>query len=68
MLDPFDLKTKSNKYGEKEQRRGELTFFLQPGEELENGVQDVRVLGEEEALLLKAREDYDDGTNKYIAG
>lgn len=38
-----------------------MTFFLQPGEELEKGVQDVKVLGEDEALLLKARENFKDG-------
>ncbi len=44
--------------------KGEKKFFLQPGEELENGrIYDVIVLGEEEALLLKATRDFkhDDG-------
>ena len=45
--------------GKRELRRGEATFFLKPGEELEGGgVQPVYVLSEEEALLLTAMEEY----------
>ena len=36
--------------------KGETTFFLKPGEVLENGVEDIIVLGEEEALLLLAKQ------------
>jgi major vault protein len=33
--------------------KGEKTFFLQPGEELLNGrIEDIEILGEEEALLV----------------
>eukprot|EP00286_Rhodomonas_abbreviata_P005508 CAMPEP_0181334400 /NCGR_PEP_ID=MMETSP1101-20121128/26233_1 /TAXON_ID=46948 /ORGANISM="Rhodomonas abbreviata, Strain Caron Lab Isolate" /LENGTH=857 /DNA_ID=CAMNT_0023444361 /DNA_START=63 /DNA_END=2636 /DNA_ORIENTATION=+ len=47
--------------GRKELRRGERSFFLKPGEELENGViKDVAVLGDDEALLLKAVEPFSD--------
>ena len=42
--------------------KGEKSFFLQPGEELENGIQDVFVLGEDEGLVLRALEKYTDGT------
>jgi len=42
--------------GQKEVRAGRTSFFLRPGETLENGIQDVFVLGEEEALLLTAVE------------
>ena len=48
------------KFGKRQLRKGELSFFLQPGESLENGIQNVHVLGEEEALLLKAREAFVD--------
>jgi major vault protein len=46
--------------GQKELRKGETSFFLKPGESLENGIQNVIVLGEEEALLLKAKETFVD--------
>ena len=50
--------------GKRELRRGECTFFLQPGETLENGIQGVYVLGAEEALLLRAKEDFVDPATK----
>jgi len=70
ILDPYDAKTKINKYGQKELRKGELTFFLQPGEKLENNkIEDVKVLTEDEALLLQAIEDLtDDNKEKRRAG
>jgi major vault protein len=47
------------KFGEKELRKGERKFFLQPGEELENNkIQDILVLGEDEGLLLKAKSEF----------
>eukprot|EP01112_Ceratiomyxa_fruticulosa_P014610 TRINITY_DN4201_c0_g1_i10.p1 TRINITY_DN4201_c0_g1~~TRINITY_DN4201_c0_g1_i10.p1 ORF type:complete len:861 (+),score=267.74 TRINITY_DN4201_c0_g1_i10:942-3524(+) len=47
--------------GLRELRKGELTFFLQPGERLEKGIQPVYVLASEEALLLVARESFKEG-------
>jgi major vault protein len=45
--------------------RGERTFFLQPGERLENGVQDVYVLENDEGLVLKCLESFvDDGVKR----
>lgn len=41
-------------------RKGEATFFLNPGEKLEAGIQNVHVLDSQEALLLRAREAYAD--------
>lgn len=38
ILDPYDQKSRSNKLGSKEIRRGELSFFLQPGERLEQQI------------------------------
>lgn len=38
----------------KQLRLGEATFFLQPGEKLDRNVQQVRILGAEEALLVGA--------------
>jgi len=45
--------------GIRELRTGERSFFLQPGEQLEEDkVKDAEILGEEEALLLRARESF----------
>jgi len=46
----------TNQLGGKKLVKGECSFFLQPGEELEAGIQDVYVLGEDEGLILKAIE------------
>ncbi|RXN38773.1 major vault [Labeo rohita] len=40
--------------------QGERSFFLRPGEHLENGIQDVYVLSEEEGLVLRAIEAFID--------
>ncbi|KAJ0412485.1 hypothetical protein ATCC90586_005505 [Pythium insidiosum] len=45
--------------GTREMRKGEASFFLQPGEGLENGcIEDVLILGEDEAVLLQANESF----------
>jgi len=50
--------------GRRELRKGPASFFLQPGESLEHGCsQAVPVLGEDEALLLRACEAYVDVVN-----
>jgi len=54
--------------GQLELRKGEATFFLKPGETLQGGIQNVHVLAEEEALLLKARENFMDGKTPRTAG
>nr|BBB87256.1 major vault protein [Raphidocystis contractilis] len=59
VLDPIDT-TGTPKYGQRELRKGEMTFFLYPGESLESGVQNVFVLGEEDGLLVRARQTFDD--------
>lgn len=57
ILDPVDPKTGANKLGAKELRKGELSFFLKPGERLEDDVlKEVYILSNEEALLLRAKE------------
>jgi len=48
------------KFGTRTLRKGESCFFLQPGESLENGIEDIVVLSEDEALLLQANETFDD--------
>jgi len=67
VLDPW--KEGKQLLGQKEVRKGETSFFLQPGERLEAGIQNVFVLGEEEALLLRAKESFvDEKKEKRSAG
>jgi major vault protein len=47
--------------GQKKLIKGEKSFFLQPGERLEKGIQHVYVLGEDEGLILKSNEAFTDG-------
>jgi len=63
VVDPVDSKGVPQ-LGKRELRRGECTFFLQPGESLEGGIQNVYVLGSEEALLLRAKEEFVDPATK----
>jgi len=55
VLDPIGEGGKPQ-LGTKQLRKGPVSFFLRPGERLEQGIQSVQVLGSEEALLLRARE------------
>ncbi|XP_016517168.1 major vault protein [Poecilia formosa] len=59
ILDPVGTDGKPQ-LGQKKVVKGELSFFLQPGEELENGIQSVYVLSEEEGLVLRAVEAFHD--------
>ena len=68
VLDPFDGATRKLRLGQRELRKGECSFFLNPGERLEAGIQNVYVLGEEEALLLRARESFADGKVTHEPG
>mmetsp|Transcript_9649 Transcript_9649/g.16970 ORF Transcript_9649/g.16970 Transcript_9649/m.16970 type:complete len:851 (-) Transcript_9649:261-2813(-) len=49
--------------GAKEVRKGEGSFFLHPGESIPAGIEDVTVLGADEALLLRAAEPFQDVEN-----
>ena len=62
VLDPW--KGTRQLIGQKELRRGESSFFLKPGETLEKGIQNVYVLQEDEALLMKAVESFEDAAKK----
>jgi major vault protein len=53
VLDPYGREGKPV-YGTKQLRKGPASFFLLPGERLEQGIQNIHVLGAEEALLLRA--------------
>ncbi|XP_031593557.1 major vault protein isoform X2 [Oreochromis aureus] len=59
ILDPVGPDGKPQ-LGQKRVVKGERSFFLQPGEHLENGIQDVYVLSEEEGLVLRAVEAFND--------
>lgn len=50
--------------GQKRVVKGERSFFLQPGERLEQGIQDVYVLSEEEGLVLRAVEAFNDADDR----
>ncbi|XP_019721895.1 major vault protein isoform X2 [Hippocampus comes] len=59
ILDPVGPDGKPQ-LGQKRVVKGERSFFLQPGERLEKGIQDVFVLSEEEGLVLRAIEAFTD--------
>lgn len=67
VLDPVGADGK-NVYGTRELRQGEQSFFLLPGERLEGGINNVYVLSQEEALLLRAKEAFTDGDVKRMPG
>ena len=46
--------------GAKKLIKGEVSFFLQPGESLEGGIKDVHVMGDQEGIVLKALEAFSD--------
>jgi hypothetical protein len=61
---PVDKKGKPQ-YGLQDIRKGEAKFFLQPGERMIDGIRNIMVIHEEEALLLRAKVPYfDKRTNK----
>ncbi|NER23199.1 MAG: colicin uptake protein [Symploca sp. SIO1C2] len=60
VVDPIDQSGKPQ-LGMQEVRQGRTSFFLHPGEYLKGGIQEVYVLGEQEALLLRAKEAFSEG-------
>jgi major vault protein len=68
ILNPVDSSGK-NQFGKKELKKGECTFFLNPFEILESGIQDIAILADDEALLLKAIEYFiDESGQKHLPG
>jgi major vault protein len=67
VLDPIGADGKPE-LGKRELRKGPASFFLRPGERLEQGIQNVHVLGAEEALLLRAKEQLKDGESTRQPG
>lgn len=65
ILDPVGSDGKPQ-LGQKKLIRGEKSFFLQPGEKLESGIQNVYVLGEDEGLILRATEAFADDEAKMV--
>jgi len=63
VLDPWGKDSKT-RIGQKELRKGEISFFLNPGERLEAGIQNIYILAEGEALLLKANQAFFDSYDK----
>ena len=65
VVDPIDSSGKPQ-LGMQEVRQGRTSFFLHPGEYLEDGIQKVYVLGEKEALLLRAKETFSEGEGENL--
>ncbi len=63
VANPIDASGKPQ-LGMREVRQGRTSFFLHPGEFLEGGIQQVYVLGEQEALLLRAKEAFTEGSGE----
>lgn len=59
ILDPVGSDGKPQ-LGQKKLVKGEKSFFLEPGERLEKGIQNVYVMGEDEGIILKAIEEHTD--------
>ncbi|XP_039272615.2 major vault protein-like [Styela clava] len=64
IVDPVSEDDGKNQLGKRKLVKGEASFFLQPGEKLEKGIQDVYVLGEDQGLILQAKEAHFDDSNE----
>lgn len=62
ILEPVDENGKPQ-LGTRELRRGHQTFFLQPGEKLQGNIQQITILGPENALWLTATEEFTEKVN-----
>ncbi|XP_058868235.1 major vault protein [Acipenser ruthenus] len=67
ILDPVGRDGKPQ-LGQKRVVKGEKSFFLQPGECLENGIQDVFILSEQEGLVLRAVEAFTEAQGQVERG
>uniref|UniRef100_A0A0B7A640 Major vault protein n=1 Tax=Arion vulgaris TaxID=1028688 RepID=A0A0B7A640_9EUPU len=61
ILDPVDEYGKPQ-FGKKKLVKGDKSFFLMPGESLEKGIQSIYILSDDEGLVLKALEQFQDGS------
>eukprot|EP01126_Amoeba_proteus_P007568 TRINITY_DN12717_c0_g1_i7.p1 TRINITY_DN12717_c0_g1~~TRINITY_DN12717_c0_g1_i7.p1 ORF type:complete len:393 (-),score=106.64 TRINITY_DN12717_c0_g1_i7:183-1274(-) len=62
IINPVDVQTKRPRFGYKEIRRGECSFFLNPGE-LTEGIKNIHVLMLGQALLVQAVKPFNDDSN-----
>ncbi|KAL7061320.1 hypothetical protein AAHC03_010079 [Spirometra sp. Aus1] len=67
ICDPVD-KEGVPRIGKKLLVRGEKAFFLMPGERLLGGIEDIYVLGQNEGIILRAMETFQDGNVMRTAG
>lgn len=68
ILDPIGADGKPQ-LGQRKLVKGEKSFFLQPGEKLKGGIQDVYVLGEDEGLIIRCFEAFEDeNKKKHVPG
>ena len=65
ILDPVGENMKPQ-LGQRKLVKGEKSFFLQPGERLEKGIQNMYILGEDEGLILRALEVFRDEEAKEM--
>jgi major vault protein len=65
VVNPVDESGKPQ-LGMREVRQGRTSFFLHPGESLEGGIQQIYVLGEQEALLLRAKEAFTEVSGEQV--
>lgn len=62
ILNPMDEESGKNQRGARKLLIGPKFFFLQPGEELEKGIQNVKLLNENQAVLIQCNEKFTDET------
>ena len=60
VLDPADENGRPQ-LGKRKLVKGEVSFFLEPGERLESGIQSIYIMPEEEGLVVRAEEKFKDG-------
>ncbi|UJR11408.1 hypothetical protein I4U23_015588 [Adineta vaga] len=63
ILNPVGVDGK-NQLGKKKLIIGEKSFFLQPNEQLEKGIQEIYILEEDEGLILRCTESFEDDIDK----
>lgn len=60
IINPRNVENSQTEFGSMKRVVGEASFFLQPGEQLEKGIQEVYTLAPDEALVLRAKTDHVD--------
>lgn len=65
ILDPVG-DTGKPQLGQRKLVKGEKSFFLEPGERLEKGIQNMYILGEDEGLILRSLEVFQDAEAEVV--